>query len=216
MIHTINISIHVLAGTIALIIGTITIISPKGSRAHRRFGWYFLILLSVVVATGFFGWLFFRSNSFLLMLTVLSGYVGYTGYRAIKLREQRLTGTDIIHTISALTAGVAYMMWLNQSNTNWSPSVVYPTLSALVLVAVYDLLKYFWLHPRIKGWWLYEHIYKMVSAYSAILSAFCGTVLPQFKPYSQILPSVLSLWVIVFFIVKYARRPLRSTLLEQV
>jgi hypothetical protein len=44
----------------------------------------------------------------------------------------------------------------------------------------------------------------MLSAYSAILSAFTGTVLPGFKPYSQLGPSVLCLWLIVFFIWRQA------------
>jgi uncharacterized membrane protein len=200
MFHSINIWIHVVAGTIALIIGFFAIFSTRRSSNHRQAGRIFLYLLLIVVTTGFIGWLFYRSNSFLLMLTMLSGYVGYAGYRAVRLREKRTSLVDVVVASTALITGILYIIWLNKSNTSWTPSVVYATLSALILVTVYDLLKHFWLHDKIKTWWLYEHIYKMISAHSALFSAFCGTVLPQFKPFSQIGPSILSLWLIAIFI----------------
>jgi hypothetical protein len=100
----------------------------------------------------------------------------------------------------SLAVGVAYLFYLRGADGNWAPPVVYSTLAALAVVTGYDLLKHGWLHERLRSWWLYEHIYKMLSAYSAILSAFTGTVLPGFKPYSQLGPSVLCLWLIVFFI----------------
>src|SRR5688500_13746779 len=98
-IHKVNILIHVLAGTIALAVGILTIFFYRRPVIHKRFGRVFLYLLFAVVATGFLGWLFFRSNSFLLMLTILSGYVGYAGFRAIRLREQRGTLLDTLIAI---------------------------------------------------------------------------------------------------------------------
>jgi hypothetical protein len=164
-----------------------------------------------VVGTGFIGLVFFRSSSFLLMLTLGAGYHVYAGYRAVQLRRQRSTRPDALVAGGALAVGLLYLFYLRQADGNWAPPVVYSTLAALALVTGYDLLKYFWLHERIQSWWLYEHIYKMLSAYSAILSAFMGTVLPGFKPYSQLGPSVLCLWLIVFFIwrqaITYRKRP---------
>ena len=205
MIHEINILVHVTAGTIALIIGVIVLFYYRQTTKHKRFGRYFLYLLALVVVTGFSGWLFFRSNSFLLMLTLLAGYVGYAGFRTIRLRERKGNKWDALIAIMTLTTGILYLLWLRGGDGNWSPSVIYSTLLALALVTVYDLLKYFWLHPAIKGWWLYEHIYKMLSAFSALLSAFVGTVLPDYHPYSQVGPSAVCVWLIVFFIWQQAR-----------
>lgn len=206
MLHTFNIGLHVVAGTIALILGIIAVSVSKTTRTHKRFGIWFLYCLSVVVTTGFVGWLFFRSNSFLLMLTILSGYVGFAGYRNIRLKEQKSTRWDFFATLLAFSLGILYIIWLNKSNTSWTPSVVYPTLGALMLVTIYDTVKFLWLHAAIKKWWLYEHIYKMVSAFSAILSAFCGTVFNKFQPLSQIGPSTFCIILIVFFIVREARK----------
>lgn len=162
--------------------------------------------LIVVVATAFLGILLFRSTPFLLILTLLGGYVGYSGYRAVRLREQRTSFFDVLITLSVLIAGGLYLRSMQLAGGKWSPVVVYSTLSALVLVAGYDLLKHFWLYHRLRTWWLYEHIYKMMSAYSALASAFAGTVLSEYKPYSQILPSALSMMAIIYFIWKRARR----------
>ncbi len=204
MLHSFNIALHVLAGTVALVVGLLALAVRKPSARHFRYGRYFLYLLAVVVGTGFTGLLFFRSSSFLLMLTLGAGYAVYAGYRAVQLRERRSTRLDALVAAGSLTAGLVYLFYLRQADGNWAPPVVYSTLAALAVVTGYDLLKHCWLHERLRSWWLYEHIYKMLSAYSAILSAFTGTVLPHFKPYSQLGPSVLCLWLIVFFIWRQA------------
>ncbi|MBD2701626.1 hypothetical protein IC229_13325 [Spirosoma sp. BT702] len=204
-LHTLNIFTHILFGTLALVIGLIAIFFQNNVRRHIRFGRYFLYCLRIVVGTAFIGIIFFRSNPFLLMLTLLGGYVGYSGYRAIRLKERKSPFTDVLITIGVLVAGGLYLRSMQLAGGNWSPTVVYSTLSALALVCGYDLLKYFWLHKQLKTWWLYEHIYKMLSAYSAIFSAFAGTVLPHYKPYSQVLPSILCIWAIIYFIWKRAR-----------
>lgn len=207
MIHSINIALHVIAGTIALVIGLIALWYYQRPLQHKRFGRVFLYLVAVVVITGFTGWFFFRSNPFLLMLTLLSGYVGYAGWRTIRLRKQRGSITDAVIALVVLGIGVFYLLWLLKSDAIWSPTVIYSTLVSLIIVTVYDLIKILWLHSRLKEWWLYEHIYKMLSAFSALLSAFTGTVLPDnFKPYSQVVPSMIGVGLIVFFIAQEVNR----------
>lgn len=209
-LHTANILVHVICGTIGLIIGLVALFYQNNPQQHVRYGRYFMYTLTVVVATAFIGILFFRSNPFLLMLTLLGGYVGYSGYRAIRLRERKSSVIDMLLAISVLTAGSLYLSSMQLAGGNWSPAVVYPTLLALVLVAGYDLVKHFWLFHRLRTWWLYEHIYKMMSALNALFSAFAGTVLPQFKPYSQILPTVVCLNLIAYFIWKRAKERRKS------
>ena len=85
----------------------------------------------------------------------------------------------------------------------WSPIVIYSTVGALVFVIIYDLIKYLipakvYNRNRI---WLYEHIYKMTSAFSALLAAFVGTVFEEYQPHSQYLPSALGMLIIFGFMV---------------
>jgi len=213
-LHTLNISVHVLAGMVALVVGLRSLLAPKRRGAHTRYGRIFLRLLTVVVSTGFVGLIFFRSSSFLIMLTLLAGYVGYAGFRTVKLRERRTSTADALIAGLVLMAGIGYLRWAKQAGGDWNPSVVYSTLGALALVTTYDGLKHVWLHERLRTWWLYEHIYKMLSAFSALLSAFTGTVLPAAKPYSQIGPSAVCLCLIAYSIWRQVRRskqvPVRS------
>ncbi|WP_338876231.1 hypothetical protein WBJ53_11320 [Spirosoma sp. SC4-14] len=211
-LHTVNLVIHVSLGTLGLLLGLITLIYQNQYQRHIRFGRYFLYALTVVVATALIGILFFRSNPFLLMLTLLGGYVGYSGYRSVRLKEKRSSPADTLLTISVLVASILYARSIQLAAGSWSPAVIYSTMSALWLVTGYDLIKHLWLYQRLQNWWLYEHIYKMMSAYSALASAFSGTVLSHFKPYSQILPSVVCILFIIYFIRKQIEKRMLTNL----
>ncbi|WP_442587081.1 hypothetical protein ACSBL2_13630 [Pedobacter sp. AW31-3R] len=100
-----------------------------------------------------------------------------------------------------LATGGLYYYHLQSSSLYWSPVVTYSTLGALLLVTVYDLVRSRLSTDFRRQAAIYEHVYKMISAMSGLASAFAGTVLPQYHPYSQFLPSVLGLcWIVVIFI----------------
>ncbi|WKN44480.1 hypothetical protein [Tunicatimonas pelagia] len=200
MIHQFNILIHVVAGTLGLLVGIFVLIAPKATSTHVRWGRYFLYLLSVVVITGFLGWLFFRSDPFLFLLTLLAGYNGYTGWRAVRLKEKRATIIDFTIAILALVLGFSFLVFLYIAEDNWNPNLVYSAVGALGLVTIYDISKYLWLHAYLKKGWIYEHIYKIISPFGALLSAFMGNVLPAYQPYSQMLPNVLC-WLLILVMI---------------
>lgn len=189
-----------------MLLGIVLLIARKGTVFHKRWGLIFVRLLLVVNVSAFLGWLFFRSNPFLLMLTLLASYNTYSGYRVVRLKEQRGNWLDIMAPVIALATSLFYLFYLMQSGNNWSPAVIYPTVGALSLVTSYDIMKNFLFHSKIKHWWLYEHIYKITSAFGAVLSAFVGTVLPQYKPWSQAGPGVVCWMIIIFFIIVEARK----------
>jgi hypothetical protein len=163
-------------------------------------------LLSIIVATGLFGWIFFRSDPFLFSLVLLAGYNAYSGWRAAKLKEKRQTKYDVTTAIVALTftSLFVYTTLLNDSYTN--TSLIYATTSALFLVVGYDLIKYFWLYPFIQKKWVYEHIYKVVSTFSALLSALAGNTLREYQPMSQLAPSIICLFIIGFMMWRHHSR----------
>lgn len=205
MVHQVNIGIHVFAGTIAIVIGLFAIIYNRRVALHKKLGRNYVYLLSIVVATGFIGFVFFRHDPFLLMLTLIAFYTGYAGFRNIKLKEHRSTLGDVAVAFCTLMIACCYLWKLAYAQSHWNASVVVPTFVALGLVTVYDLMKFFFFHKAIKKWWLYEHIYKMISTFSALVSAFSGNVLRDFHPYSQIVPSMFCMMMIVWFIATRAR-----------
>lgn len=208
-LHSVNIIIHIGFGLLAMGLGVIALMAPKNLGLHTRFGRYFLLAISVVVGTGLLGSILFRASPFLVMLTLLAGYVSYAGWRNVRLREQRSSAGDIVFAAIAFTSGLLFLGIAKASDAHWNPSVLYSTFGALSLVTTYDVTKYFWWHERLKMGWIYEHIYKMLSALSALVSAFAGNVLPQFQPYSQLGPSVLGIGIVIWFMRQTFRRQRR-------
>src|ERR1700680_1119087 len=85
--HTVNVFVHVLFGTLALIFGFVPIVTQKGGRRHLRFGRYFLLCLGVVVCTAVIGIVAFQFRAFLGVITMLAAYQAYSGYRALRIRD---------------------------------------------------------------------------------------------------------------------------------
>lgn len=206
-IHTANIVLHVVSGSIALLLGLMALISRKGSKLHIRSGRIFLFLIALVILTGLVGVFVFGRNTFLLVITILSGYVSYSGLRITRRKTNEVSGNDVVIALLSLCVLAYFLYYFNKIGMYWSPIVIYSTVGAFLLVILYDFLRY--LIPkdtyRKHRIWLYEHIYKMTSAFSAILSAFTGTVLEEYQPHSQYLPSALSVLIILGFMISVRR-----------
>ena len=208
--HSANIFLHVLTGSLALLLGLVALLSAKGGAIHNKSGRYFLGLMTVVILTGLIGVLVFGRNTFLLVITVLSGYVAFSGYRVLKAKTNTPKGLDILVSLISLAILTYFLYYMKSIGMIWAPVVIYSTVGALLLVISYDFLRYFiprdtYRQNRI---WLYEHIYKMTSAFGALLSAFSGTVLEEYQPHSQYLPSALAMLIIFGFMAYvYQSRP---------
>jgi hypothetical protein len=204
--HQINIIIHIIAGSLALLAGTLALLVNKGAKTHKRSGRFFLGCLSVVILTGLLGVFVFHRNAFLVVITVLSGYLGFSGYRVLQLRTSRPGWTDNLISLVALGACAYFLWYFHAIGMIWSPVIIYSTVGYLLLMIAYDLSR------NVINWnlWRYEHIFKMVSAWGGLLSAFCGTVFPQYQPYSQFMPSVFGTLIAVGFMVRLGRQLRRS------
>lgn len=200
-LHLANLFLHVIAGSVALLTGFAAIFVRKGFGKHVLFGRYFEWMIVIVIITGLFGVIIFNRNNFLLVITLLSGYNCFSGIRSLKLHGQKPKPIDYIIPFLIIISAIYYLYYLNASGLYWSPVIIYSTLGALFLVTGYDLSKVFFSESFLKKAVMYEHAYKMISALSAISSAFSGTVFPDYKPYSQFLPSVAGMiYIIITFI----------------
>lgn len=203
--HKINIATHVVAGSFALIIGFIAIIASKGKRLHRRAGRIFLVLMAIVIFTGLIGVFVFGRNTFLLVITVLSGYLAFSGYRVLKHKSNTPRSVDIVVCVLSLISVSYFLYYFKSIGMIWSPVIIYSTVGYLFLMITYDLGRYLIPAKTYAGLWIHEHILKMVSAFTGLLSAFSGTVFPQYQPYSQFLPSILGTLVAICFMIMVFR-----------
>ncbi|MEO6684372.1 MAG: hypothetical protein ABIN24_00340 [Dyadobacter sp.] len=200
-LHLANLVLHVVAGSIALLTGFVAIFVRKGLGKHVLFGKYFMWMIAIVIITGLFGVIIFNRNTFLLIITLLSGYNCFSGIRSLKLHGKKPKTMDYIVPALVMISAIYYFYYLTSNELYWSPVIIFSTLGALFLVTGYDLSKGFISINFLKKTMMYEHSYKMISALSAILSAFSGTVFPDYKPYSQFLPSVAGMiYIIITFI----------------
>lgn len=204
--HKANIIVHVSTGLIALMLGLTALSTLKGGKAHRKSGRLFLFFLTLVVTTGLFGVLIFKVNQFLLVLTVLSGYNAYSGMRVLKNKANNINREDILVALLTASTGIYFLYYFKNIGMIWSPVIIYATLGALFLITLYDLLRYFIPSKKNKNIWLYEHIYKMVSAFTALLAAATGTIYDEYHPYSQFLPSLFGTLLAIGFIAYFYRR----------
>jgi len=208
--HSANIVVHVSTGLIALMLGLTALSTIKGGKAHRKSGTLFLIFLTIVVVTGLFGVLLFKVNQFLLVITVLSGYNAYSGMRILKNKTNKINRQDILVSIAAISTGIYFLYYIKSIGMIWSPVIIYATLGALFLIILYDMLRYLIPSEKYGNLWLYEHIYKMVSAFTALLAAATGTVYDEYQPHSQYLPSLFGTLLAIGFIVYFYRKKSRS------
>lgn len=209
--HEANIFIHVLSGMVALLLGLIALLSVKGGKVHKTSGKYFLGFMTIVILSGLIGVFIFGRNTFLLVITILSGYVAFSGYRIVKFKTNDPKKYDIIIALLSLIVLGYYLYYMKSIGMIWSPIVIYSTVGALIFIVIYDFLRYLIPKKSYKKYriWIYEHIYKMTSAFAALLSAFTGTVLEEYQPHSQYIPSALGMLIILgfmFYVYKYGLR----------
>jgi hypothetical protein len=205
-LHHTNILLHIIAGSAALLLGLAALLTSKGGRIHRKSGRLFLRLMIVVIITGLAGVFVFHRNSFLLVITALSGYFGFSGYRVLCNRDNRPRTLDISIAILALASTGYFLYYFRQIGMIWSPVIIFSTISTLIALVVFDLVRYLIPSQTYGRLWFYEHIVKMIGAFTALLSAFTGTVFPKYQPYSQFLPSVFGTLLQIGFVLYYSRK----------
>lgn len=203
VLHFINILFHVIFGSIALLIGFCILIYNKGGLIHKQLGSFFLMSIGVVIVTAVFGIFLFSLNQFLLVISVISGYEAFSGYRVIRNKFTGPLLVDHILALIVLIIGFVFLIYFKKDTPDWSPIIIYSTLGWLFFIGLYDLFRMFLSPAFLHRIYLYEHIVKLVGAFSAISSAFLGTILPNYQPYSQLIPTILGFIIIIFMCIRY-------------
>ncbi len=204
--HLVNLAFHIGAGAIGMLLGLGILLLQKGTRRHRRLGWAFAAMALLVSLTATLGLIAFRFLPVFAVLTVLTTYQLLSGCRAARRQHLGPAWPDAALSLVALAATLLILPTLWSSPADVQPFVVASSLGALAVVLSYDLVR--WLFPR--TWfaqlWRYEHIYKLISSFAALTSAFAGNVLRGAQPWSQIAPSLLGTLLIAYFFVQTWRQ----------
>ena len=175
-IFTILLIIHIIAGSIGLLTGTINIIKKKGDKAHKSVGKFFFYSMLINGFAGLIMSLIHR-NDFLLIVAVFSIYMVATGQRFLSLKqlhkEQKPKAIDWILTYTMLVSAflfITYGSYLLINKVNFGiVLLVFGVVSCLM--AIKDI-KVYKGNIKEKNYWLLLHIQRMVGSYIAALTAF--------------------------------------------
>lgn len=169
--------IHVLAGTLALVVAPGAMLTVKGGRAHRRWGKIYFWLMAVVALTAVVLGLW-RPVTFLVLVAVFSFYAAFTGYRVLGRkradRGDQPTRLDWIAALVTLGASLALVvLGLVPPSPTWAPrptvAVVLGTVGAAL--AARDLRRFARPPADPRHWW-FHHMTGMLTSYIAAVTAF--------------------------------------------
>lgn len=212
-------ALHIATGFAVSVVGLAPILTAKGSRLHRLSGRLFVILMTVLLIAAW-AMTALHFTAYLLGLSATATYHVFSGIRVLSRKrpdvrvQDRASFVDWMAAMAVIGVGLVVLA-LILTNRSEGPSAVSGGLAfAALTFGSWDL----WRFARPNDWpfsanlWTYEHLVKMLSAYSAVLSAFSGnflTFLPA--PWSQLWPSLLFpslavIWITVL-IVRRRRSP---------
>lgn len=207
MLHQLNIILHVAAGIIAMGFGVAAYASYKGGANHRRNGHLFLAFMAIVILTAVNGVLNFVDRPFLAVVTLQAAYLAWSGWRSVKRKTEPLNRGDLLLVVMA-GIFVAQFFWRMQTaNIVWSQGVVWYLLLYLVVILAFDLLRYF--QPALitaPRFWIFDHLFRMTGAFTALVSAGVGTVMGDWGAWSQIVPASLGTGWLLFALWYFPQR----------
>jgi hypothetical protein len=207
--HTLNVTIHVIAASFALLVGLASLFSAKGGATHRRAGKYILPAAVIAATTAVIGVIVDPSRPALTAITISATYQLVSGMRALWLRgaQDRPFGLfDAMIAIGGLSAALWLLLSMGPSTPSFTPAIGYSAVGYVTFLSCYDLSRFFWQKLWKRKVWPIDHGLKMVGFYFALVSAAAGNLLRDFQPWSQVVPSAVGVLALLIFATLFFRR----------
>jgi len=191
-LETLSVISHVAAGFTALVMAPVAMLTQKGGAQHRRWGKVFFWAMFAIFVTAL-ALLYFRPNFFLFMISILSFYGAFTGYRALYRKQpQRGAGPiwlDWLGAGIAALSGLAFLVWGGLVAFGGIATSIPPIFGligvgfgvSLAIDAVSDIRSFLQPSPD-RNWWWYYHISRMGGSYIAAVTAFTVQNVTRYLP----------------------------------
>lgn len=186
ILFTILLVIHIIAGSLGLVVGTINIVRKKGDKLHKSIG---IIFLYGMLINGFAGLLLsiIHTNYFLFIIAVFSIYLVGTGQRCLSFKQwnknQKPKTIDWFLSLAMLIFALGFIGFgiytITNGNDFGTVMIVFGVISLLMVLKDF---KNYRGKSEIKNQWLLTHIQRMVAGYIAAITAFIvvnNTILPN-------------------------------------
>ena len=177
-------ALHITTGFAVCVVGLGPILTAKGSRLHRLFGRLFVTLMTVLLIAAW-AMTVMHFTAYLLGLSATATYHVFSGVRVLDRKrpglrvQDRARLVDWMAAVGVICVGLAVLALILSGRSDGPPAVSGGLAFAALTFGSWDL----WRFARPNDWpfspnlWTYEHLAKMLSAYSAVLSAFSGNFL---------------------------------------
>jgi uncharacterized membrane protein len=187
--------VHIAAGFGSFLLAPVALVTAKGGRAHKRWGMVYFWCMAGVAATAL-PMALFRPVLFLALVSVLSFYLVFSGYRVLRLKDLARGGSaGAIDWIAAVLvfgvcATLAGLGWLHPHAVQ-GVGIVAIVLGLVGMRGTAMDMYVFWAKPKEKMFWWYSHLAKFIGSYIAAWTAFSVVTLPHIFPQAGV---VLWLW----------------------
>lgn len=206
--------IHILAGSITLITGLLSITSKKGQKIHRFSGKIFFYAMTITTALGLNAAIIKPELTIFIPIAIISFYQVASGYRILFIKKlqknQNPKLVDWTLTSGMLITSFLFIYWGIQ---NLSKDIFYSiVLFSFSTIGLYccgvDLYNYI-RKPKNNMYWLYIHIFRMSHAFIAALTAFLVNNSKYFPSIPQVLllviPIAIGQPIITYTILNYKK-----------
>ena len=169
--------IHILAGTVALVVAPVALMTAKGGPTHRRWGKVYVWAMAAVAATAIVVG-FWRSILFLVLTAVFSFYAALSGYRVLSRKRpdlgQRPGALDWIAAgITVAASATLIILGITKPTPRFQELSTVAIVFGSVGLSIAGLDVWRFLSPpgERMAWW-YKHMANMIGSYIAAVTAF--------------------------------------------
>lgn len=207
-------TVHVTAGIISFVLAPVALATAKGGKQHKRWGMVYLWSMGVVSCTAL-PMALFRPVLFLALVSVISAYLAFSGYRVLKLKN--LANGGSAQPIDWAAACVTFLTSACLVILAWfKPAAVQHMGVVASLIGTFGMrgsladLYLFIRKPKEKMFWWYSHLTKFIGSYVAAWTAFSTVTLSHIFRHAGILlwlwPAAVGIPAIMLTVAYYKRK----------
>ena len=207
-------AVHVTAGMVSFVLAPVALATAKGGKQHRRWGMVYLWSMGVVSCTAL-PMALYRPVLFLALVSVISAYLAFSGYRVLKLKDMASGGSAQLIDWAAACIGFLASASLVAVGLLHPAAVQHMQIVAIVLGCLgmrgtaADMVL-FYRKPTEKMFWWYSHLAKFIGSYVAAWTAFSTATLSHIFKHAGIilwlLPAAVGIPAIILTTAYYKRK----------
>ena len=207
-------TVHVTAGIVSFVLAPVALATAKGGKQHKRWGMVYLWSMGIVSCTAL-PMALFRPVLFLALVSVISAYLAFSGYRVLKLKNLASGGSA--QPVDWAAACVAFFASACLVILAWfKPAAVQHMGVVASLIGTFGMrgsladLYLFIRKPKEKMFWWYSHLTKFIGSYVAAWTAFSTVTLSHIFRHAGILlwlwPAAVGIPAIMLTVAYYKRK----------